>query len=67
MTKKTTKKSAKKRAPIQRPWLKSYPDVVGHELSDLKHLSVAGLIEHACQKYSTHVAFSCMGKNMTYQ
>ncbi len=67
MTKKTVKKPAGKKASIQRPWLKSYPDVVGHELSDLKHLSVAGLIEHACQKYSNQIAFSCMGTNLSYQ
>ena len=59
-------KATKKRTDIERPWLKSYPDNVPHEISDLKHLSVAGLIEDACKKYSDRVAFSCMGKNITY-
>ncbi len=59
-------KATKKRTDIERPWLKSYPEKVPHEISDLKHLSVAGLIEDACKKYSDRVAFSCMGKSLTY-
>ncbi len=60
------KSTTKKKSDLQRPWLKSYPENVPHEISDLKHLSVAGLIEEACNKYSSRVAFSCMGKNLTY-
>ncbi len=60
------KSTTKKKSDIQRPWLKSYPENVPHEISDLKHLSVAGLIEDACNKYSSRIAFSCMGKNLTY-
>ena len=51
---------------IQRPWLKSYPDVIPHEIAELEHASVADLLEESCRKYSARPAFSCMGKTMTY-
>ncbi len=60
-------KSKAKKSKISRPWLKSYPENVPHEISDLKHLSVAGLIEEACEKYADRDAFSCMGKSLTYR
>ena len=61
MAKKSTKTSE-----IQRPWLKSYPDVVPHEIAELEHASVADLLEESCRKFSSRPAFSCMGKTMTY-
>jgi len=49
-----------------KPWLKSYPEQVPHELSELEHSSVAALIEKACQTYASRAAFTCMGKSITY-
>lgn len=60
------KQKASKKDTFNRPWLKSYPDVVPHEIADLKYLSVAGLIENACNKYTERDAFSCMGTAITY-
>ncbi|PCI05838.1 MAG: long-chain fatty acid--CoA ligase [Hyphomicrobiales bacterium] len=61
MAKKSTKTSE-----IQRPWLKSYPDIIPHEIDKLEHASVADLLEESCRKFSSRPAFSCMGKTMTY-
>jgi len=57
---------AKKSTAKDKPWLKSYPPGVAHEISKLQFNSVAELIEDACQKYSDRPAFSCMGKTITY-
>jgi len=51
---------------IQRPWLKSYPDNVPTEISELEHASVADLLEESCRKFSNRPAFTCMGKTMSY-
>ncbi len=63
----TKEKKKKKKAGMERPWLKSYPEHVPHEVPELKHLSVANLIEQACETYSDRVAFSCMGKSLSYE
>jgi len=61
--KKPAKNHAKTNAKI---WLKSYPPKVAHEIGELKYNSVAELLESACKRFSSHNAFSCMGKTITY-
>lgn len=51
---------------VLRPWLKSYPDIIPHEIAELEHASVADLLEESCRKFSSRPAFSCMGKTITY-
>ncbi|MBL4731725.1 MAG: long-chain-fatty-acid--CoA ligase [Rhizobiaceae bacterium] len=59
-------KKSKKTPEIERPWLKSYPDIIPAEISELKHASVADLLEESCRKFAARPAFSCMGKTMNY-
>ncbi len=50
-----------------KPWLKMYPDNVAPtiQVGDNEHL--AGLFEDACQKYSSRIALSCMGVDITFR
>lgn len=50
----------------EKPWLKSYPEIVPAEIGELKYHSVADLLDESCQKYATRKAFSCMGKSISY-
>ena len=49
-----------------KPWLKSYPDAVAHEIGELEFQSVSELLVASCEQYAAHPAFSCMGKSLTY-
>ena len=60
------KKRATKSASAAKPWLKSYPPGVAHEIGKLQYSSVAELIEDACRTHSSHDAFTCMGKSISY-
>ena len=51
---------------IEKIWLNSYPDGVAHEIGELEYNSVAALLEDACRTYSSHPAFTCMGKTISY-
>lgn len=70
--KKPAAKSASKRTgqkqtgDIDRIWLKSYPANVSAEIGELEYSSVADLLVDSCKKYSTHPAFSCMGKSISF-
>ena len=50
----------------QQPWLKSYPPNVPAEIPPFKYQSVAHLLEDSCSKYADRLAFTCMGKSITY-
>jgi len=49
-----------------KPWLKSYPDGVPGEIGALEHANLGAMLDVAFKKYSDRVAFSCMGKEITY-
>jgi long-chain acyl-CoA synthetase len=49
-----------------RPWLKSYPEGIPHEIGPLEHASVGALFEDCCRKFAPKTAFICMGKRLTY-
>ncbi len=59
----TAKKAVKTEDKI---WLKSYPPEISHEIPQLTHSSVANLLETACKQYASNIAFTCMGKSITY-
>ncbi|MGV2101370.1 long-chain-fatty-acid--CoA ligase [Rhizobium sp. 21-4511-3d] len=51
----------------QKPWLATYPDIVPAEIPPLEYESVAELLEKSCERYADRVAFSSMGKMLTYR
>ncbi|MGM4979794.1 MULTISPECIES: long-chain fatty acid--CoA ligase [Rhizobium] len=59
-------------APSDRPqvkkiWLASYPDIVPAELPPLEHTSLVALLEESCARYADRLAFTSMGKSITYR
>jgi long-chain acyl-CoA synthetase len=49
-----------------KPWLKSYPEGVAHEIGELEHSSIGDLLEAACSSYAERPAYTCMGRMITY-
>lgn len=49
------------------PWLAQYPQGVAANIDTEKYSSVVELIAVAFQKHKHKVAFSCMGKDLTYR
>ncbi|MFS8111434.1 long-chain-fatty-acid--CoA ligase [Rhizobium jaguaris] len=52
---------------INKIWLASYPDTVPAELPPLEHASLAELLEESCARYADRLAFTSMGKSITYR
>ncbi len=50
----------------QRSWLKNYPSGIPANINPDEHKSVVEMVEDAFKKYSGKVAFSCMGKEITF-
>jgi long-chain acyl-CoA synthetase len=48
------------------PWLKNYPASVDKEIDYKAYSSVCDLFEESVKKFSSEVAFECMGKTMTF-
>ncbi|MCK8780279.1 long-chain fatty acid--CoA ligase [Rhizobium sp. NTR19] len=48
-------------------WLASYPPTVPAEIPPLKHQSLGELFEDSCQRYSDRLAFTSMGKSLTFR
>ena len=46
---------------MSKPWLKSYPDGVPHEVSPDPNLSLRDIIEESCRRYADRPAFSNLG------
>ena len=51
---------------IDRIWLKSYPKGVSADINVTEYTSIVALMEASFQKYSKQVAYSFMGKDITY-
>ncbi len=49
-----------------RPWLSAYPPGVPADMDVHAYSSLVGLLEEAFQQYGSRVAFSSMGKELTY-
>ena len=52
---------------VNKIWLASYPDSVPAELPPLEHASLAELLEESCTRYANRLAFTSMGKSITYR
>ncbi|WP_112940972.1 MULTISPECIES: long-chain fatty acid--CoA ligase [unclassified Rhizobium] len=50
-----------------KPWLATYPAIVPAELPALEYESLAELLEKSCARYADRIAFSSMGKTLTYR
>ncbi|MDQ0132692.1 long-chain acyl-CoA synthetase [Neorhizobium galegae] len=48
-------------------WLTSYPPTVPAEIPPLQHHSLGDLFEDSCARYADRLAFSSMGKSLTYR
>jgi len=53
-------------AKPEKPWLATYPNSVPPELPPLEYESLAELLEKSCARYANRIAFSSMGKTLTY-
>lgn len=53
--------------PAEKAWLASYPPSVPAEIPPLSYKSLAELFESCCVEYLPRVAFSSMGREMTYR
>ncbi len=51
----------------EKVWLASYPPSVPAEIPPLSYKSLAALFESCCVEYLPRVAFSSMGREMTYR
>ncbi|MBT9372052.1 long-chain fatty acid--CoA ligase [Rhizobium sp. CSW-27] len=52
---------------VDRIWLSSYPPTVPADLPPLAHRSLGQLFEESCLRYAERVAFSSMGREMTFR
>ncbi len=51
----------------QRPWLKNYPKGIPANIDEHAYPNLVALIEETFQKYAKQPAFSCMGKELTFE
>ncbi len=51
---------------MQRPWLKSYPSKVAHEIDTNRYPSIIDLYDESVQKFRDRTAFINMGASLTY-
>ncbi len=51
----------------ERPWLKNYPQGVPANINADEYPSLVALLEATFKKYGKKPAFSCMGKEMTFE
>ncbi|WP_337267947.1 long-chain-fatty-acid--CoA ligase [Oryzifoliimicrobium ureilyticus] len=59
--------STHEKMSADKPWLTSYPDVIPAEMSPLPFNSLAELLEDACARHPQRIAFSSMGRTLTYR
>jgi len=52
---------------MERIWLKSYPEGMPSEISDIAHTSIPDMFESCCQKFSDKNAVANMGVTLTYK
>ena len=54
-------------ATLDRPWLKAYPAGVPADIDSSQYPSLVALMEESFTKYGNRVAYSYMGKDITFQ
>ncbi|KGD86416.1 long-chain fatty acid--CoA ligase [Rhizobium sp. YS-1r] len=59
--------SARMGANPDKIWLASYPPTVPEEIPPLAHHSLGELFEESCARYADRLAFSSMGKSLTFR
>ncbi len=52
---------------MTQPWLKQYPDNISPRIEIQEGSHVAALIEETCQKYSSKIALTCMGADISFR
>jgi len=55
-----------KRKPVEKPWLKSYPEGMPATVPEPPWRSVRDLIEHSFATYPDHAAYTNLGKTLRY-
>lgn len=58
--------SASQKIAANKPWLKSYPPGVPHEIGQLEFPSLGALFEDACARFAARPAYTLMGKSISY-
>jgi long-chain acyl-CoA synthetase len=53
-------------AHLERPWLKAYPPGVPTDIDPSQYASLVALMEESFRKYGSRVAYSFMGKDVTF-
>ncbi|WP_341908677.1 long-chain-fatty-acid--CoA ligase [Polaromonas sp. YR568] len=53
-------------ALLERPWLKAYPPGVPADIDPSQYASLVALMEESFQKFGSRVAYSFMGKEVTF-
>ena len=51
---------------VSKVWLASYPPVVPAEIDPPRDTSLAAVLEESCNRYAGRIAFSSMGRDMSY-
>ncbi|OJT95701.1 MAG: long-chain-fatty-acid--CoA ligase [Rhizobium sp. 63-7] len=52
---------------MEKPWLASYPSMIPPEIVPPKETSLADLLEKNCKLYAARIAFTSMGKDLTFR
>ena len=53
-------------APAEKIWLASYPPIVPAEIEPLRDTSLSQVLEASCKRHAARIAFTSMGRDMTY-
>ncbi len=51
---------------LERPWLASYPAGIPHEINPDEYPSIVSVLQSSLEKYRDRLAFSNMGRSITY-
>ncbi len=51
---------------VQKPWLKTYPENVPHEIDQSKVASIADVMESTCKSFAGRTAFYCLGSKISF-
>ncbi|MFY7927992.1 MAG: AMP-binding protein, partial [Oligoflexus sp.] len=52
---------------MSQPWLKQYPAGISPAVEVQEGTTIASIIEETCHKYSSKIALSCMGADLTFR
>ncbi|MCX6128793.1 MAG: AMP-binding protein [Proteobacteria bacterium] len=52
---------------MSQPWFRQYPEGVSQSIELAEGTHIASLIEETCQKYSSKIALTCMGADLSFR